>query len=524
MLHGVVTLFVRSLRMEAHWLRTHLFRLMFAFMIYCLMMMAQLQSMTTGAPGLTFFAGMLFLNATFIMLGGLAFFSTAITEEKEENTIGLLMMAGISPLSLLLGKSTSRLLQALILLLIQFPFTLLAITLGGVLLNQVLAAYASLLAFTVLFANVGLLASVVSKRTGTAMGFSTLFLVLYTVCPLLADSFADWLKSRLGWPTQLDGGLDALTSIVANSSVWMRLGEIQQSTFADPPIGTQVVSNVVGAVVCFLLAWAVFPWFALSDDHGATNRGWLSIPTGRWKLFSAGRAWSNPLIWKEYNFLAGGHSYSLIKFVGYGLSFPLLGVLFFVFDSSGGRWPDWNDVLGSHVFLLVGMLMLELSIQASRIFHDEIRAQTMVSLLTLPRSIGYIGYSKVAGALLGLVPVAFWIGVDLLSLPEGVEHAVSALGHPAFWTAILVLTAFLHLTVLLSLFIRWGALPLSFFITLMSNYCCPLLWMPMIFLAGSSDEPEVMAILIGIQWVMLLVTGFLFQVMIHARLYELGSK
>lgn len=524
MLHGVVTLFVRSLRMEAHWLRTHLYRLVFAFMIYGMMLLAQLQSMTTGAPGLTFFAGMLFLNATFITLGGLAFFSTAITEEKEENTIGLLMMAGISPLSLLLGKSTSRLLQALILLLIQFPFTLLAITLGGVLLNQVLAAYASLLAFTVLFANVGLLASVVSQRTGTAMGYSTLFLILYTISPPLADSCADWLKSRLGWPTQLDGALDALTSVVANSSVWMRLSEIQQSTFADAPIGTQVITNVIGALVCFLLAWGVFPWFALSDDHGVTTRGWISIPAGRWKLFSAGRAWSNPLIWKEYNFLAGGHFFSLIKFVAYGLSFPLLGLLFVVFDSSGVSGPNWDDVLQSHVFLLLGILILELSIQASRIFHDEIRAQTMVSLLTLPRSIGYIGYSKLAGALLGIVPVAFWIGVDLLCIPQGVEHAVDAIGHPAFWMAILILTAYLHLTVLLSLFVRWGALPLSFFITLMSNYCCPLLWMPMIFLSGSNGEPEVTAILIGIQWVMLLITGFLFQVMIHARLYELGSK
>ncbi|OYW10951.1 MAG: hypothetical protein B7Z55_20040, partial [Planctomycetales bacterium 12-60-4] len=118
MLHGVATLLARSLRMEANWLRTHLYRLIFAGIIYFMMLIAQVQSMTmaTGAPGLAFFSSMLFLNASFITLGGIGFFATAITEEKEEDTIGLLMMAGISPLSLLLGKSTARLLQGVLLL------------------------------------------------------------------------------------------------------------------------------------------------------------------------------------------------------------------------------------------------------------------------------------------------------------------------------------------------------------------------------------------------------------------------
>ena len=42
--------------------------------------------------------------------------------------IGLMLMAGISPLGILLGKSCGRLLQAALLLTVQFPFTWLAIT------------------------------------------------------------------------------------------------------------------------------------------------------------------------------------------------------------------------------------------------------------------------------------------------------------------------------------------------------------------------------------------------------------
>ncbi|HBL47256.1 MAG TPA: hypothetical protein DDZ90_28105, partial [Planctomycetaceae bacterium] len=65
-------------------------------------------------------------------------------------------MAGVNPISLLLGKSLPRLVSALILLSIQFPFTLLAITLGGVTFTQVLATYATLGAFLIGLSNLGL--------------------------------------------------------------------------------------------------------------------------------------------------------------------------------------------------------------------------------------------------------------------------------------------------------------------------------------------------------------------------------
>ena len=67
----------------------------------------------------------------------------------------------------------------MLLLLVQFPFTLLAITLGGVTLNQVLAAYCSLTAYMVLLANVGLLCSVVFRRGGLASSVTGLLILLY---------------------------------------------------------------------------------------------------------------------------------------------------------------------------------------------------------------------------------------------------------------------------------------------------------------------------------------------------------
>ena len=126
------------------------------------------------------------LNVALIVLAGISFFATAITEEKEEETLGLLKMAGLNPLGLLLGKSTSRLINTLLLLGVQFPFTLLAVTLGGATVTQIVAGYAALAAFLILTANVGLLASVVFRRGGTASWAVLLFYLIYFVAQPLA--------------------------------------------------------------------------------------------------------------------------------------------------------------------------------------------------------------------------------------------------------------------------------------------------------------------------------------------------
>jgi len=113
-----------------------------------------------NAPGLRFFEVVVAVDLVFVILAGVSYFSSAISEEKEEMTLGLLRMTNLNPLSILLGKSTSRLCAAILLFVAQIPFTLLAITLGGISLHQVFAAYLTLAAFLVFVSNLALLASV----------------------------------------------------------------------------------------------------------------------------------------------------------------------------------------------------------------------------------------------------------------------------------------------------------------------------------------------------------------------------
>jgi hypothetical protein len=526
MFHGIATLMARSLRLDARQLQTHLFRLAFVIIIYLMMMIAQVQSMMFGAPGLQFFMNMIFLNVSFISLGGISFFSSAITEEKEEDTIGLLMMAGINPLGILLGKSTARLIQALLLLTVQFPFTLLAVTLGGVTFHQVIAAYVALLAFTVLMANVGLLCSVISRRSGTAAGLTTLWLILHGLAPSLVEGPLAVLRGESWIVNSLWGqALIAFFDLIVQSDILRRIYTILQTGFDEAIITTQVITNVLGGLMFFLLSWALFTRYALAADIQGISRGMLAKSERRTTSLAAGRAWSNPLVWKEFNFLTGGRPYLWLKMIGFVLLYPLLapilaGIRFLNGDIN--PWDVYGEVMPVHFAIVTGLLVIELSVYSSRLFHDEIRLQTLSSLMMLPRSIAYVAYSKLAGMLLGAVPTLAFVLLDSLLTTPTYEDWLEVAVHPGFWFPVVMFTVFLHLVVLLSLFVKWGALPLAFFAMLVSTYCCPVIFV--LFMVSSEGGAAGKLIVLGIAWTLFVIATFVFQMMIHARLYELGAK
>ena len=94
MFTGVLTLLERSLRVDSRAWGPHLARFGLMGAIYIAVSYAATTSGIFGAPGLRFFTSIAYLNLIFMTLLGIGFFSTAITEEKEEDTLGLMLMAG----------------------------------------------------------------------------------------------------------------------------------------------------------------------------------------------------------------------------------------------------------------------------------------------------------------------------------------------------------------------------------------------------------------------------------------------
>jgi len=262
------------------------------------------------------------------------------------------------------------------------------------------------------------------------------------------------------------------------------------------------------------------------------TRGLVLKSSSRMKMFSAGRCWGNPLVWKDFHFLTGGYSMAIVKWFLYG------GLLFAIilFQYYGDyRWRggdiDWESAVGVFAMTLVAFLVIEASLYASRIFHDEIRLQTMSSLLMLPRSVAYLGYSKVLGCLLGLFPAAFWLlFCGVFALLAGwltgpyVDPVTDLVLNPGLWGTLLTISFFLHLTTLLSLFVKWGALPLAILIMMMMTCTCPMIVGVAGMLIQSVNDDAGLIVATLVMMLINLVASFVLQMMIGARLQEIGSK
>jgi hypothetical protein len=524
MYYGLLALLTRALRLDARQLRNHLFRLAFVAFIYVCLLIATFQSFSFGAPGLEFFKQIAWLNVLFITCAGIGFFSSAITEEKEEDTIGLLQMAGLNHLGILLGKSTSRLVQVILLLVVQFPFMLLAVTLGGVTTLQLFAAYVDLMAYTILLANVALLCSVVFHRGGSAAAFTTLLMVLYTLAPHYAKLQLASLTA-MGWTRSIwwqGWGMTVLEWLV-DSSIVDQLIDVMSTGFAKPILTRQVISNTAVGVLCFGLSWLLFGVRTQSVNPGGATRGTLVKSTHRLKFLSPGRCWTNPFIWKDFQFIGGGYLFLVGKLMAYFAVFLTITAICL----TPANWFAWtlNDLGPRYCAFMVGALVLESCVFASRVFHDEIRLHTMSSLLMLPRSIPYIGYSKVLGCLLGLFPALLGLALGTQALPDANALVfVKGFLNPAVWAVIMTFLIFLHLIALLSLFIKWGALPAAVFLMGPVMSCCPVF--QLLFYVGQNGLSNVWGELPATitVWILTGLVCFVFQMMIAARVQELGTR
>jgi hypothetical protein len=383
----------------------------------------------------------------FLTLAGISTFSSTITEEKEEETLGLLQMAGVDSLGLLLGKSGGRLIQALLLVAVQYPFTLLSITLGGVTILQIQAAYASLLGYLIFGAGAGALCSTICQSSRGSSRAMVFILILYAIIPWFAGEVASELGSQGQNPV-----LRRALEFVSHLCIFYQTGDILVTSRTDSLISYQAVSNLVLGMICFGLAWAVFGLFSSRPPVNTTSRGMLAVKSHRFSLFSPGRARGNPLVWKDFYFSTAGISGILVRFSAYGAVFGL------ILWQSGTFEEGWRVFLGCLLFAIP----FDCSLLVSRSLQDEVRGMTIPSLIMLPRSVPSIVYSKLAGALIGLFPCLVCFSVAFVA-----SGALDALFH-SDWTGVsysmLMIPSFVllpHLAAVFAMMLRWGAVPLA---------------------------------------------------------------
>ena len=460
---GLFALMNRSLQTEDRSIRTHLWRFLFVVMSYAMLVAAQQSISWASAPGLNVFQSMCYLNFFCITIAGVSFFAAAVTEEKEEMTLGLLKMAGVSSLSLLIGKSTPRLIAALLLLTSQLPFTMLAITLGGVSIYQVLAAYTCLFAYLVLVANVALFFSVICQRSRAAGFLTGFFLFALLMGPLFSNTARSGLIMR-NWLVE-DGTFAQAWETgerwVRDLSAYGRIRQILNTGFSDSAFSFQVVSNCLLGLGFLGLGWSLFEICTRNEKPASEDRGFLTRRLGAaGSVMGAGRAWEWALGWKDFHFVGGGKMMILLKLLLY---FGVVGLIIGMDKYYGMGGLTVRDV--GNVALVLGLwaIVIELGIQGSRVFYTEIKWKTLSSIMLLPNSVGEIAYSKVLGAAISLLPAIVVTLFGFVLAPQSVVDVLQdTVDEPGAWYFVSQVIVFVHLATILSLYVKWGALPLAF--------------------------------------------------------------
>lgn len=500
MLTSTLALFTRSFRVDARSTQPHVLRLLFAGAILLELVWIHEMEILFGAPGLTVFKWISWLNFVVISLAGVGYFATAISEEKEEESLGLLKMAGISPAALLLGKSTTRLVSLLLMLAVQFPFVLLSITLGGVTMTQVVAMAVALAAYLVFVANLGLLCSVVCPNSRRASTLLTLALfVLLVVLPVLGEFATLWTRMHPAgtFPSRV---LTALLKWEQDISMWTRISTIVSTGFAESAISRQVLWHLAAAVGFFGLSWAGFERFTRERHAVGRLERLFARSSRRVQRPRVGRPWALALTWKDFHFVAGGTRMVAARFVLY---FLIIGLLFWLMSWDGPVAMRFSRKLlgGIAMVTMMAAAAIELALIASRVYQQEVKAHTLPLLMMLPETAGQIAWSKAASAVPALVPTVSYFLLGALLNPEdfgrGFKEIVTTW---TSWYVFVWFVLFLHLAAWLSLIVKWGALPLAILVV----YLCQMVLFPIYMVLtwaffrsnGPSEAPMMVSLMV----------------------------
>ncbi len=460
-----LALLTRGLRVDSRAIWPYVLRSLLLVGITMSLLLAASRMVYVSAAGLYFLTSVVYFTFVFVSLTAGTSFATLLTSEKEENTLGLLKMAGLGPLAILLGKAGSSGAGAVILLTSQFPFTLLAVTLGGVSLNQVVAVYVALLAYGVFLIGLGLFCSAVCRRSSGAGAMTIIFLLGFFVLPQFGRIAVMTSGSWFAAHSILNFACGNLSDALISLSVIDRLSTILRSGFAGSVWQcTQVISNVVLGLFFFGLTWFTFERFTREEHEAAPARSLVASKKSIFRIFGAGRAWRSALIWKDFYFLGGGRLMLAAKFL---LCCGFVALVWWLMARQYGsyyrRFGNYSEQLG--IVMIVCMLIfmyLDFTVQLSRMFSEEVKWKTLSNIMLLPMSTRQIARRKFLGMLISEIPyvvvLIFGIAIHPGNVGEFLNNAAPEIG---FWTGVAIAIFFLYLVAYFSLLVKLGAIPLA---------------------------------------------------------------
>lgn len=458
MITGSRSLFIWSLRSDSRALYPHVIRAVFCVLISFTVLAAWSAASTSTVPtGLALFTGISYTNIAIIGVAGISYFVSAVTEEKDSGNLALLKLAGVTPLAIVLSKSVSRQIGALALLLVQMPFTQLAVTLGGITTQQIFAAYLALIGWLLLVSNFALLCSVICRTTGKAASLATII----TLAFLVAGPCFDALLSLAGtkWmPALFATSIEFLKERQQLLFVGPRIETILAANAQVPLVSKQLSHSIIAGLGFLISSVLLFDRFSEESERPEHGK------TARVRRILVNRCWKRAILWKDFVFFSGGKTVWLVKLVAY-LCVILTFAVFQQLSYPTATFALNPQTARTALITLLLLLSLELLMYASNSLFLEIHHRTASDLLMLPTSNRNIFWQKASAVFVAISPGILVSSALLVTHLEPICRGVSWLPLIVMW---LLITSFLvHTSVLLSLYFRWAALPIAVFITIL---------------------------------------------------------
>lgn len=462
----------RSIRQDSRTISHHIMRAAVAgFILFIFMTQVVDTNIRVGAGAS--FSNYIFLCCywSLTLLGGVHF-SAAISEEREEQTLPLLKMTGASPLAILLGKSLPRLAVALLFLLSVAPFVLLAVTLGGVVTAGLISAILSILCYSLMLSQLGLLASIIGADSRRAFGWMALF---WSLTELLSW----WMSLPRGFGWISSSTYSEVVQTVIRFSLIQNLGSTLLAFSPSEWWFPHMTFQVLVSCVAFLLSLALF------------NRMTEERSSARWipdlSQISGGghgsRVWDSANEWKSWQLLGGGFRWMWIRAIGgIVVSIGLMAFLTSLFDVQF----SWEPVFWGGFWIAMVLFLLSVGRMVGRVFQVEIQEKTLATLVMLPKPASFTFSSMLKGlipsALASFVPVV--VGFFALLMMVGRYAPNGDLGdlldifaepwvwHFGSWTmttyalAIFLSTRVRHGAFLIAIALSWFIAPMFFSFTM----------------------------------------------------------
>lgn len=246
----------------------------------------------------------------------------AIAEEKQRKTLHYLLASRLSGLEIVLGKLVARLLLVAVPIAMAVPVVVIAMILGGLPTEILLAFYGATLTTAVFEAALALLVSTFARRGREALLIAFLVGLAWLFIPVLLKHVM--IDLREPWPSVYHRWIDPINAPLIGLTPVGLLDSLRRATPATfvSAVGTMMAHQAVGtAVLVGLSAWALRPSFRRQGGPSPRSRAGRFLLRRWWPRRPVG---DEPMLWKETHGTPGSRLVAVISLLAV-LSVVLMG-------------------------------------------------------------------------------------------------------------------------------------------------------------------------------------------------------